>query len=228
MLNYFVIGDVEMSETQSFVCYLRVSTTKQSNSGLGLESQKQIVNDYLKSVNGTLIGEFIETESGKRNDRVELEEAIRLTTKTKSKLLIAKLDRFIRKVSFISSLMDKGVGFVIAEMPNATPFQIHIHSAMAEEEGRLISVRTSNALQMAKKRGVKLGKNGKVLAKQNKQNANRFAKTLKRELVTLIDLGFGYSQIAREFNRLGIPTFTGKKWYPQTVKNVLKRLDLLI
>lgn len=216
-----------MSDTQSFVCYLRVSTTKQSNSGLGLESQKQIVNDYLKSVNGTLIGEFVETESGKRNDRVELEEAIRLTTKTKSKLLIAKLDRFSRKVSFISSLMDKGVEFVIAEMPNATPFQIHIHSAMAEEEGRLISVRTSNALQMAKKRGVKLGVNGKVLAKANKKSANEFARKLKQEVIELIECGFGYTAIANDFNMRGITSANGKKWHPQSIKNLVERIQCL-
>ena len=216
-----------MTENRDFVAYYRVSTKKQGRSGLGLDSQKDIVETYLQSIDGTVIEDFVEVESGKRSDRIELNRAIRLAQKTNSTLIIAKLDRFSRKVSFISSLMDKGIHFVVAEMPNATPFQIHIHSAMAEEEARLISQRTSLALKKAKERGVKLGKNGKVLAKNNKKSANEFAKKLKKEVKTLFECGYGYTDIARELNNQGFPTFTGKKWYPQTVKNVSLRLKLV-
>ena len=216
-----------MLENKQFVAYYRVSTKKQSKSGLGLDSQKEIVENYLQSIDGTVIEDFVEVESGKRSDRIELNRAIRLAQKKNSTLIIAKLDRFSRKVSFISSLMDKGIHFVVAEMPNASPFQIHIHSAMAEEEARLISQRTSAALKKAKERGVELGVNGKVLAETNKKSANQFARKLQKEIHTLLKCGFGYSDIAREFNNLGIPTFSGKQWYPQTVKNVSLRLKLV-
>jgi len=95
---------------------------------------------------------------------------------------------------------------------------------LVEEEARLISQRTSLALKKAKERGVKLGVNGKVLAKANKKSANQFARKLRNEIHALSQCGFGYSDIAREFNYLGVPTFTGKKWHPQTVKNILLRL----
>ena len=157
-----------------------------------------------------------------------MNKAIRLAHQKGATLIIAKLDRFSRKVSFISTLMDKGVDFVIAEMPNATPFQIHIHSAMAEEEARLISQRTSLALKKTKERGVKPGVNGKVLAKANKKSANQFARKLRNEIYALSQCGFGYSDIAREFNHLGITTFTGKRWHPQTVKNVIRRIRIHI
>ena len=97
---------------------------------------------------------------------------------------------------------------------------------MAEEEARLISQRSSLALKKAKERGVKLGLNGKVLAKANKKSANEFARKLRNEIYSLSQCGFGYSDIAREFNHLGITTSTGKRWYPQTVKNVVSRLRI--
>ena len=216
-----------MLENKQFVAYYRVSTKKQSKSGLGLDSQKEIVENYLQSIDGTVIEDFVEVESGKRSDRIELNRAIRLAQKKNSTLIIAKLDRFSRKVSFISSLMDKGIHFVVAEMPNASPFQIHIHSAMAEEEARLISQRTSLALKKAKERGVKLGLNGKVLAKANKKSANEFARKLKQEVIELIECGFGYTAIANDFNMRGIKSANGKKWHPQSIKNLVERIQCL-
>lgn len=216
-----------MIENRDFVAYFRVSTKKQGRSGLGLDSQKDIVETYLQSIDGTDIEDFVEVESGKRSDRIELNRAIRLAQKKNSTLIIAKLDRFSRKVSFISSLMDKGIHFVVAEMPNATPFQIHIHSALAEEEVRLISQRTSLALKKAKERGVKLGVNGKVLAKANKKSANEFARKLKQEVIELIECGFGYTAIANDFNMRGITSAHGKRWHPQSIKNSVERIQCL-
>lgn len=213
--------------SESYVSYLRVSTTKQSKSGLGLESQQQIISDFVTQQCGKVIETFIEVESGKRNDRSELEKAIQTAKKNNAKLLIAKLDRVSRKVSFISNLMEKGVDFVIAEMPNATPFQIHIHSAMAEEEGRLISNRTSLALQKAKQRGVKLGVNGKKLSRENKKKANQFVKGIKKYLIEFVQCGYSYQSMANELNRLGVKSVRGGDFHPQTIKNYCVRLKLV-
>jgi DNA invertase Pin-like site-specific DNA recombinase len=216
---------VKMSEV--YVSYLRVSTTKQSKSGLGLESQQQIIDDYVEQNDGKVIASFTEVESGKRNDRSQLEKAIQTAKKSKAKLIIAKLDRVSRKVSFISNLMDKGVDFVIAEMPNATPFQIHIHSAMAEEEGRLISNRTSLALQKAKQRGVKLGLNGKVLSKENKRKANHFSKSIRKQLIEFVSCGYSYQSMANALNNMGVKSIRGGDFHPQTIKNYCVRLKLV-
>jgi len=102
-----------------------------------------------------LVAEFTETESGKRNDRPQLAEALAVCKKQKAKLVIAKLDRLARNVAFISNLMESGVDFVAVDMPDANRLTVHILAAVAEHEREMISQRTKAALQAAKKRGVK-------------------------------------------------------------------------
>jgi len=109
-------------------------------------------------------------------------------------------------------------------MPNATDFQLHIFAALAQEERRLISERTKAALAEAKRRGKILGANGKHLAAKNRHSANEFAATLRAKLDAKI-LHCSYSEIARHLNERGITTFTGKRFYPQTVKNYFMRLS---
>lgn len=202
-----------------YVGYYRVSTKKQGKSGLGLEAQKQMVETFAEA-NGDLVAEFVEVESGKNDQRSELSKAMALAKKSGASLLIAKLDRFSRRVSFIATMMEKGVPLVIAEMPNATDFQLHIFAALAQEERRLISERTKAALAQAKKQGKKLGLNGLVLAEKNRIDAKAFASSLLDHL----DEGWkshSFSKIARRLNMKGIKTRTGGRFYPQTVKNYL-------
>ena len=89
-----------------FIAYYRVSTDKQGKSGLGLDAQRKAVVDYLDGGKWTLLDEFTEIESGKRNDRPELEKALAACKKHRAKLVIAKLDRLSRNVAFIAMLMD--------------------------------------------------------------------------------------------------------------------------
>ena len=63
-------------------------------------------------------------------------------------MLIARLDRFSRRVSFIARIMDEGISLCCAEMPNASEFQLHIFAALAQEERRLISERTRAAYEV--------------------------------------------------------------------------------
>ena len=62
----------------SFVSYLRVSTQQQGSSGLGLEAQRKAVEDYLDGGEWKLVAEFVEVESGKRDDRPKLSAALAL------------------------------------------------------------------------------------------------------------------------------------------------------
>jgi DNA invertase Pin-like site-specific DNA recombinase len=170
-----------------------------------------------------LIGEFCEVKSGKDDSRIELQKAIQLAKRENAKIIIARLDRFSRRVSFIASLLEQGIGLVCAEMPNATDFQLHIFAALAQEERRLISERTKAALAEAKRRGKILGANGRNLAAKNRKAADEFASQLSGKL----DAGLlqrSYSEIARHLNDAGIATVTGRRFYPQTVKNYLGRL----
>ena len=94
---------------KAYVAYYRVSTDKQGRSGLGLDAQRSAVLDFINGGAANLIAEFTETESGKRNDRPQLAEALKLCRKEKAVLIIAKLDRLARNVAFISNLMESGV-----------------------------------------------------------------------------------------------------------------------
>ena len=140
-----------------FVAYFRVSTDRQGKSGLGLEAQRKSVLDYLDGGRWELVAEFTEVESGKHNDRPELEKALAACKKQRAKLVIAKLDRLSRNLAFIATLMDSGVEFVAVDNPHANKLTVHILAAVAQHEREIISARTSAALKAAKARGKRLG-----------------------------------------------------------------------
>ena len=141
----------------SFVAYYRVSTDKQGRSGLGLEAQREAVARHVQSVNGLIVAEMQEVESGKRADRPQLLAAISACRVRRATLVIAKLDRLTRNVAFLANLMESGIEFVACDNPHATRFTIHILAAVAEHEREMISARTTAALAAAKARGVRLG-----------------------------------------------------------------------
>ena len=143
--------------TGAFVAYYRVSTKDQGQSGLGLEAQRKAVTDWLNGGDWSLVGEFVEVETGTRSDRPQLKLAIEAARRSGAKLIIAKLDRLARNVAFISTLMESDVEFVALDCPTANKFTLHILAAVAEHEAQLISQRTKAALEAAKARGVKLG-----------------------------------------------------------------------
>lgn len=215
---------------KAFVAYYRVSTDKQGSSGLGLEAQRSAVLDFINGGTANLIAEFTETESGKRNDRPQLAEALKLCRKEKAKLVIAKLDRLARNVHFITGLMESGVDFVAVDMPDANRLTVHILAAVAEHEREMISQRTKAALQAAKARGVILGspnpkKGSDAGVAARKAQANQFAanvvpiiRGIQADGVTS-NLG-----IAKALNAQGIRTARGGKWFDTTVRNVLARV----
>lgn len=175
------------------------------------------------STNDRILQEFVDVQSGRKDDRSGLNKALAFAKAKKATLLIARLDRFSRRVSFIARIMDEGIPLCCAEMPNASEFQLHIFAALAQEERRLISERTKAALAEAKKRGRILGANGAKLALINKQQADGFAGSI-REAIWSIGLEKSYSEIARTLNERGVRTRTGRLFHAQTVKNVAFRL----
>lgn len=194
---------------EKYVAYYRVSTKGQGRSGLGLAAQREIIGRFI-GTDKNLIGEYEEIESGRKNKREILWTAIAHAKREKAKLLIARLDRFSRRVSFIASLMEEGIGLTVAEMPTATDFQLHIFAALAQEERRLISERTKAALQQAKKRGVELGKNGKVLAARNKEEKERFREYLLEQIPNASMMTL--SEIARQLKDSGQLTRRGSEF----------------
>jgi DNA invertase Pin-like site-specific DNA recombinase len=211
---------------RNFVAYYRVSTDRQGRSGLGLEAQRDSVRHHLLRENGSLVVEFVEVESGKRNDRPQLALALAAAKKAKATLIIAKLDRLARNVYFISGLMESGVDFVAADNPHANRLMIHMLAAFAEHEREQISNRTKGALAAAKARGTRLGRHGaEVLAPAHRQDALERAAKLAPVLAELSGAGLSAGRIATELTRRGISTPRGGHWHAQTVLRVLKRIE---
>lgn len=164
----------------NFTSYLRVSTDRQGMSGLGIEAQRQAVARYVASVAGTLIAEHVEVETGRSSTRPILLQSIAQARREKAVLVIARLDRLARSVSFISSLIEGGVEFVACDMPSANKVMLQMLAVFAEFERDQIAARTKAALAAAKSRGVELGRNGRKLAVANAASADLFAETLRR------------------------------------------------
>lgn len=213
----------------NFIAYYRVSTDQQGRSGLGLEGQREAVLDYLNGGGWSLVAEFTEVESGKNGDRPTLAEALAAAKKAKATLIIAKLDRLSRSVSFIANLMDSGVDFRAADMPNADRFMLHVYAAMAEEERRRISERTKVALAAAKARGVRLGcpvpsRGAQAAAIVHRDKAERFAANVLPVIKEVQAAGVtSLRGVAKALNARGVQTARGGAWGPQSVANVLER-----
>ena len=217
---------------KKFVAYYRVSTERQGRSGLGLEAQQAAVRGFTKG--GEIVAEVIEIESGKRNDRPKLAEALRLCRLHKAMLVIAKLDRLARNVHFVSSLMESGIEFVAVDFPQANRLTVHIMAAVAEHEAAMISARTKAALAAAKARGVKLGGDrgniraiaaeGRRTASQRRAaNADRRAADVAPVILELKAAGTSLRGIAAALVARGIPTPQGGVWSAVQVSRILAR-----
>jgi DNA invertase Pin-like site-specific DNA recombinase len=213
---------------KSAVALYRLSTSKQGKSGLELKAQQETVSQYKNLAGLTIEKEYIEVINGRQAKRQVLKSAIRFCRKNSHILIIAKLDRLAHNVGLIVHLMENNVKFVIADKPLADKWDILRQAVNDEEEGFRISERTRKALQAAKKRGVKLGKNGKKLAEQNKQKADRFAEEMRPIVLELQNESIvSIRAIAKELNRRKVATSQGAKWHKTTVHNLLKRLENL-
>ena len=153
-----------------YITYFRVSTARQNKSGLGLDAQRVAVSTFLAGSSASVLGEFVEVESGGNNDRAQLAAAFQACRLFGAKLLIAKLDRLSRDASFLMGLDKAGIQFVAADMPEANEMVVGIMAVMAQAERKMIGARTTAALAAAKARGTKLGgwrqdANGNALSK---------------------------------------------------------------
>ena len=214
--------------SKRYVTYCRVSTQRQGESGLGLESQAAAVTRFVAQNDGEVVGAFVETESGKKvTNRPQLQAAMELCRRTRATLLIAKLDRLARNVHFISGLLESGVDFVAADAPSKDRFMLHVQAAFAEEEARRISLRTKEALAAAKVRGVVIGATGRVLALRHAAEAQERALGYEAVFRQLAAEGARTTKGFRDaLNDLGIPGPGGGRWHVPTVWKTLLRLKM--
>jgi DNA invertase Pin-like site-specific DNA recombinase len=216
---------------KKYVSYLRVSTARQGESGLGLEAQRTAVVNFVGSLNGQaeIVKEFVEVESGKNADRPVLAEAVRECQANGYVLLVAKLCRLSRNLHFITTLQNSKIEFCAADNPHATPFLIHILASVANFEISQISLRTKEALAAAKRRGVKLGNPHyqdaipKAVAARQKIAADRNDKLRKTVAEVMAKTGLTkLAEIAEALNLRGIKTNRGCQFTPTHIHRLLK------
>ena len=217
----------------AFIAYFRCSTARQEASGLGLDAQQEAVSRYVNG--GKLLASYTEVESGKNNARPQLAKALAHCKRTGATLLIARLDRLGRNVAFLAALMDGDVPFICCDNPAATRLTLHVLSAVAEHEARMISERTKAALAAARARGVRLGghrEGAHVLSSKDRTRghavataeANAFASDVASQIEELkADGASSLAQLAAGLNERGIATRRGSTWTITSVARVLAR-----
>jgi DNA invertase Pin-like site-specific DNA recombinase len=219
-----------------WISYLRVSTDRQGKSGLGIEAQRNAVTEFLNGGNWSLVKEYTEVESGKNTERPKLDDAIKACRAYGAKLVIAKLDRLSRDAHFLLGLEKAGVDFVAADMPNANRLTVGIMAMVAEEERRMISKRTKDALAAAKRRGTKLGGDRGVVPSK-RVRAKAVAAIQARADSRVADIApiiadlqaagrTSLRAIADGLNDAGIKTPRGGSWSATQVQRTLERLGV--
>jgi DNA invertase Pin-like site-specific DNA recombinase len=214
-----------------YVIYRRVSTEDQGKNGHGIDAQTRDIELFLSNFSEEpyeVVGEFEDHLSGKSADRPQLAKALEMVRTTGAELLVSKLDRLSRKVSYIAAIMDDPkVKLRVASMPYADNFQLHIYAALAEQEREFISTRTKAALAEAKAKGKKLGGLRDKTMKRNaavQANAKARADKVAGVVLPLRQQGATLREIAEALNTSGVATARGGKWQPSQVKRVLERL----
>lgn len=216
------------------IIYTRVSTAEQGKSGLGLDSQFATVQEFCNTENYSVIAHYSEVETGSGKDALDkrpiLAKALQHAKKEGAVLMVSKLDRLGRNVSFISALMEQRVAFIVTQLgKDADPFMLHLYAALSEKERNLISERTKAALKVLKDGGAKLGNktnldDARLLSNAtNAEKAKEFATRVGDTIRGYRSQGLSMQAIADKLNELGINTARGGNWYASTVANILKR-----
>lgn len=216
-----------------YIVYYRVSTKKQGKSGLGLESQKAIVEHYIDKKD--ILGTYTDILSGKSADRPGLQQAIDKCLSSLAVLVVAKIDRLSRKTEDALEIYNTLEGRLQScDIPNLDKFTLTIFMAIADRERELISIRTKQALAERKKQGKILGKKEnltdtgrkkahkanreKALLNVNNMRASALIKEMRSQKLT-------YEKIAETLNKSGFKTSRGKEFKKTTVLRLIRRLE---
>jgi DNA invertase Pin-like site-specific DNA recombinase len=241
MVTLPAMNTTSTTKAAKLINYVRVSTKRQSESGLGLDGQLSAVQNYAASVGGNIVATYKEVESGKNNARPELAKAIAHARRIKGTLVIAKLDRLARNVAFVANLMEANCDFVCCDNQNANRLTIHILAAVAEDEARRISERTKVALQAAKDRGQLLGsarpghwdgredvrtaagrKARKAALEAHKAIATAIYAEVKPTIEAMRNAGESLQAVADKLNSDGFTTLRGMAWNRMQVMRLCK------
>jgi DNA invertase Pin-like site-specific DNA recombinase len=228
------MNEPESTAMKPIISYLRVSTSQQERSGLGIEGQRTAVERFAASNGYEIIAEFVETETGKGHDALDrrpvLAKALAAAKKVKCAVVVAKLDRLSRSVAFVSRLMSEKVAFIVAELgEHVDAFMLHVYVAVAQKEREMIAERTRSALAAKKAQGALLGNRKnlaeaqKLGAESNRDGADRFAEGVLPIVRPMHEQGRSLNAISRYLNTHGVRSARGGSWTAKSVANVLAR-----
>lgn len=221
--------------------YVRVSTSSQGRSGLGLEAQRAAIARFAEQEGLTVSEVFEEVETGAGSDALErrpkLAAALKTARKARSPVLVAKLDRLSRDVHFITGLMGHRVEFIVCDLGRQSdPFVLHLYAALAEKERSLISARTKAGLQAAKARGTKLGmaaRSKRVVkqiaatgSKANEAAALARVEALRPQIEFALKDGTSLRAAAQTLNDRGVESPMGGRWHAPSLLKAARRLRL--
>lgn len=201
---------------EQFIAYCRSSTARQT---LGLEIQRRAIEDAIRRRQGEVVAWYQEvahtspTRARLAKAQPELHQAIEHAARTGATLIVARLDRLTRSTAVIAVLLESGPSLVVADIPNAGPFLLHLYAAVAEEWRRQVSRRCKTAIAVARAKGVRVGPDrhvhGRRMWKRAKAHADRVCPIIEE-----IRQGRSMStdDVAAELNARGVRTMRGKSW----------------
>lgn len=221
---------------KKYISYLRVSTKKQGVSGLGIEAQRETIERFVGSTGGVIIEEFTDIESGKKDKRPELMKAIRLAKTDGATIIVAKLDRISRNVSFFFQMRDAKVDFQAADIPELNTLTLGIFATIAQYERELISKRTKDALRAKMAQGWKAGQKGKRnLTSEGRAKAAKIKTEESKEdtgnrqvrdiIKGLINKGYSVNFMVNHLNNLEYKTATGLPFEKSHVYWHIKKMN---
>lgn len=213
-----------MSSQRPVIAYRRVSTQDQGESGLGLDSQRAVIDAEAMRRGWDDVTHFVDVASGKStNRRPQLSAALAaLGTGRAGVLVVSKLDRLSRSLLDFAAIMAQaqreGWSIVALDIGVDTAtingeLVANIIMSLAQWERRIIGQRTKDALGVVKGRGVKLGR----------------PTTVTRDAVAIVaamrGAGSSLRDVADALNRASVPTAQGgARWYASTVRAVEQRM----
>jgi len=208
----------------NYTLYLRRSTTNQN---LSFEAQLTVLTAYVTARSGTVVATFEESESGKNDARPVLAEAIAHAKKTKSTLLVKSICRLGRSLAKVCSILDDDLNLEISDIPTGCPkMMLQMMAMMADHEGKMISTRTKDALQVLKANGKVLGNPKLKEVRQKsiqvrKNNATAFKMRIRPIALRMVADGCSAAEVAKNLNDLGIKTIRNQQWKSTNVSYLL-------
>jgi DNA invertase Pin-like site-specific DNA recombinase len=208
----------------NYTLYLRRSTTNQN---LSFEAQLTVLTAYVTARSGTVVATFEESESGKNDARPVLAEAIAHAKKTKSILLVKSICRLGRSLAKVCSILDDDLNLEISDIPTGCPkMMLQMMAMMADHEGKMISTRTKDALQVLKANGKVLGNPKLKEVRQKsiqvrKNNATAFKMRIRPIALRMVADGCSAAEVAKNLNDLGIKTIRNQQWKSTNVSYLL-------